>query len=63
MKRFIQIVSLCLVLSVVLVMPAAAAGSMARASDYFGAFSCYLWKTSSTQFQVWFDVTALHTMD
>ena len=63
MKRFIQIVSLCLVLSLILAMPAAAAESAARASDYFMSFSCYLWKTSSTQFQVWFDVTALHTMD
>ena len=63
MKRFIQIVSLCLVLSLVLAMPAAAAEPGARASYYFHSFSCYLWKTSSTQFQVWFDVTGTHTMD
>lgn len=63
MKRFVQIVSLCLVFSMMLAMPAAAVESGARASDYFAAFSCYLHKTSSTQFQVWFDVTALHTMD
>lgn len=63
MKRFVQIVSLCLVLSLVLAMPAAAAESNARASHYFHSFSCYLWKTSSTQFQVWFDVTGTHTMD
>lgn len=63
MKRFVQIVSLLLVFSLVLAMPAAAAEAGARASYYFAAFSCYLWKTSSTQFQVWFDVTGTHSMD
>ena len=63
MKRLIQIVSLCLILSMVLGVPAMAAETGTRASNYFHSYSCYLWKTSSTAFQVWFDVAGTHTMD
>ena len=63
MKRLLQIVSLCLILSMVLAIPAMAAETGARASNYFHSYSCYLWKTSSTEFQVWFDVTGKRTMD
>ena len=63
MKRFVQFACLVLVFLMVLSIPANAVEFVARGSDYFGARSCYLWKTSSTQFQVWFDVTAMGTMD
>lgn len=63
MKRFTQFVCLILILSMVLVYPAMAAEVTPRASNYFMSYSCYLWKTSSTKFEVWFDVTALRTMD
>lgn len=63
MKRFTQFVSLVLVLSMILAVPAFAAESSARASDYFGRISCYLVKTTNMQFQVWFDVTATKGMD
>lgn len=63
MKRFTQFVCTVLVLSMVLVFPAAAAENLARGSDYFGSRSCYLYKTSSTAFQVWFDVVAVSRMN
>lgn len=63
MKRFTQIVSLVLVLSMVLVIPAYAAEGNTRASNYFLSRSCYLYKTSGTSFQVCFDVVAVGQMN
>lgn len=60
MKRFTQILCLFLVVAMVCVVPAFAAE---RASVFFMKTSCYLWKTSGTSFQVWFDVTATGGMD
>lgn len=60
MKRFIQLVCLLLVVSMLLVIPAFAAE---QASLFFAAHSCYLWEVSDTEFQVWFDVTAVGGMD
>lgn len=60
MKRFIQIICVLLILSMILVIPAVAAE---QASHYFMSHSCYLWKVSDTKFQVWFDVTAVDFMD
>lgn len=44
----------------ILAIPAVAAE---QASDYFGSHSCYLWEISDSEFQVWFDVTAVDIMD
>lgn len=63
MKRFVRLVCLVLMFAMILIIPANAVENTARGSDYFGSRSCYLWKTSSTQFQVWFDVTAMSGMD
>lgn len=63
MKRFISIVCLILVLSTCLVIPVAAQEVTPYASNYFMSYSTYLWKTSSTEFQIWFDVTAVGGMD
>lgn len=63
MKRFVRFVCLFLIFSMLVVIPAYASEITARGSDYFMARSCYLWKTSDTEFQVWFDVTAMHTME
>lgn len=62
MKRFTQFVCSILILSVVLVYPAAAAEYSTRASNYFGSRSCYLYRTSGTSFQVCFDVVAVGQM-
>lgn len=63
MKRFLRSICLLLVFITICSIPAYAAENTARGSDYFMSRSCYLWKTSSTQFQVWFDVTAMSGMD
>lgn len=64
MRRFIQCVCLILVLSTCLAVPAAAAEEISPwASNFFLSHGGYLWWTSSTEFQVWFDVAAIGTMD
>ena len=63
MKRFIQCVSLLLIMAICFTIPVAAAEEISpKASSYFGGFGAYLWKVSSNQFQVWFDVTAVGGM-
>lgn len=59
--RFTRLICFLLIISLVLPMNAFAAED--RASNYFAADSCYLYKTSSTSFQVWFDVTSVGGMD
>lgn len=61
MKKFTCLI--CIILIVSLVLPTAALAAEDRASEYFAADSCYLYKTSSTSFQVWFDVTSVAGMD
>lgn len=64
MKRFSQCVCLLLVIVIFLTTSAFAAEEvMPRASSFFGGSSVYLWKTSDTTFQVWFDVKALSSME
>lgn len=60
MRRFTQILCLILIAAAILVVPTLAAQ---QASAFFASHSCYLWKTSGTQFQVWFNVTATGGMD
>lgn len=64
MKRFTQIVCLLLVLATCLIIPAMAVEeAVPRSSRFFSSFSAYLYHTSSTQFQIWFNVTATGMMD
>ena len=63
MKRFIQFVSLLLVLSVVIVTPVCAAENQTRESKYFGSTLAYLYATTGTQFQIWIEVDATSYMD
>lgn len=60
MKRFIQLISLLLIVSTFLTISAFAAE---QASDFFGSHSSYLWEVSDSEFQVWFRVTAVEGMD
>lgn len=63
MKRFSQI--LCIVLVFVMVMSTTAFAAEApnpRASNYFTKSSVYFWHTSGNSYQIWFDVTAVGTM-
>lgn len=64
MKRFINCICLLLVISTVMAIPAMAAETdNARSSSYFSSFDAYFHWTSSTQFQVWFNVTGTGLMD
>ena len=64
MKRFSRMVSLLLAVLMVLAVPAAALeNENARASSFFASSDVYLYQTSSTKFQAWFEVTALDGMD
>ena len=64
MKRFSRILSLFLAVVMVLAVPAAAMeNENARASRFFGSSDVYLYQTSSTKFQAWFEVTALGRME
>jgi hypothetical protein len=64
MKRFIRSICLLMVLTTVLAIPAMAAESWDnRSSSYFSSYDAYLHWTSSSQFQVWFNVTGTGRMD
>lgn len=64
MKHFSRILSLLLAVVMVLAVHAAAAeNENARASSFFMSSDVYLYQTSSTKFQAWFEVTALTGMD
>ncbi len=64
MKRFSRMVCLLLAVVMILAIPVAAMeNENARASSFFGSSDVYLYKTSSTKFQAWFEVTAPTGMD
>ena len=58
MKKFVRLVCMMLVCSLLLAMPAHAAAEDTRASIFFSSYGVDLAKTSSTSFDIWFDVTA-----
>lgn len=63
MKRFSKILCLVLVFAMVFSTTAFAAEMPApRASMFFSGSSVYFWHTSGSSYQVWFDVTAVGTM-
>lgn len=63
MKRFLRCVCLILVMATIMTIPAMAAETVEpRSSQYFSSFDAYLHWTSSTTFQVWFDVTGTGVM-
>lgn len=61
MKRFSQFVCLLLILSTALAVPTEAITP--KGSDYFGSKLAYLYKVSSTTFEVWIEVSAVRGMD
>lgn len=63
MKRFTQIVSLVLVLSLILVNPVCAQENIPWQSNYFGSTLAYLHPTTGTSFRIWIEVEAVRTMD
>lgn len=64
MKQFVRLVCLILVFAMLLAMPVYAAETAdPRGSNYFARFSTYFWHTSGYNYQIWFEVTAVGTMD
>lgn len=62
MKRFIKCLCLILALSFCLAIPAAAEEAAPYASNFFMSRDTYLWRTSSTSCEAWFEVTAVRGM-
>ena len=63
MKRLVKCLCLILALSFCLAIPAAAEEVAPYASSFFMSRDAYLWRTSSTSCQAWFEVTAMRGMD
>lgn len=64
MKHFSKCICLFLSMVLLLTIPAQAVElDNSRASNYFASSVVYLYKTSGTNFQAWFDVTCVRTMD
>ena len=64
MKRFSRLICMFLAAALLLAVPAAATETPEpRASIFFASSDVYLYQTSSTQFQAWFEVSALYPMD
>lgn len=63
MKRFIQAVCIMLVFTMIMPVPALAAETVdPRASNYFWYSSVYFHHVSGSQYQIWFDVSAVSRM-
>lgn len=59
MRKIVRFVCMILVCSLLLAVPAQAASVVEpRASAFFSSYGTDLYKTSSTSFQIWFDVVA-----
>lgn len=59
MRKYIRMICVVLVVCLVFAFPVSAeSGSQSRASLYFAAHDCYLYKIDSSTFEIWFDVTA-----
>ena len=62
MKWLVKCLCLILALSFCLVIPAGAEEVTPYSSSFFGSRDAYLWRTSSTSCQAWFEVTAMRSM-
>jgi len=63
LKTLIRLTCLLLSLTICLALPASAeTNTNIRASDFFHMTSTYIYRLNATQFEVWFDVSAVETM-
>lgn len=62
MKQLAKCLCLILALSFCLAIPVAAEETAPYASNYFMSRDAYLWRTSSTSCEAWFEVTAMRGM-
>lgn len=64
MRQFVKYLSLFLAIVIITAIPANAVETGAeRSSSFFARSSVYLYETTSTTFQAWFEVTGMRTMD
>ncbi len=64
MKRFFKAVCIILVVALLLAIPAFAAEEISPwASIYFVNYSTYLYRTTGTSFEIWFEVAARDIME
>ena len=63
MNRFVRIICLLLVFSMIAAVPCYAVEQEQRASNFFSSFKAYCYESSSTQLAVYFSVFAVNTMD
>ena len=63
MKRFIRIICLVIVLSMVTAIPAYATDQSQRASNFLAAYRAYCYRASTTDLKVYFSVIATGFMD
>lgn len=64
MKRFVKIICVIVVMATIATVPVSAeteAGT--RASNYFHLTCTYIYQTTGTKFQVWFDLVGVEGMD
>ena len=63
MKHFIKLVGIILSLAICVTVPVSAEiEGNSRASNYFHMTSTYIYQLNDTQFEVWFDVSAVGSM-
>lgn len=63
MKKFLRIISVVLMMSLILAVPVSAEVEIQpKGSAFFAAHNTYLYKTTATKFQIWFDVTSAGMM-
>lgn len=62
MKRLLKCLCLILALSFCLAIPVGAEEVAPYSSSFFGSRDAYLWRTSSTSCEAWFEVTAMRGM-
>lgn len=63
MKKLKRCICCVLIFVMLVSVPVYANDTTHRASSYFSFYEAYLYRTSSTTFEVWFDVTATGGMD
>lgn len=63
MKRFVRLVCVLVVFSVLIAIPAYAEEQSTRASSFFSAYRAYCTKTSTTSLSVYFQVIGVGIMD
>lgn len=64
MKRFVKLICVILAIATIAAVPVSAeTEASTRASDFFAAISTYIYQTTDTKFQVWFDLVTVEGMD